>query len=98
MSGYSRAPYHFVSLTLHNRYIVDAFYSGAKGAHVVNITNDSGDVWVLDCDVELNVSFKIAGVTYPIHPLDVTQAATDDNGKTYCFGTVRETSLHNFVC
>ncbi|KAI0267614.1 aspartic peptidase domain-containing protein [Russula aff. rugulosa BPL654] len=66
--------------------VVNAIYSGAKGAKLVNITSLNGVVWVVDCDVELNISFKIGGITYPIHPLDVTQPLTDD-GKTICFGT-----------
>ena len=81
-----------------NRYVVDAIYSGAKGAKLFNLTYFSGDIWVVDCDAELNISFKIGGNTYPIHPLDVTQPQTDDNGQTYCFGTVRVASLQSFFC
>ncbi|KAI0276912.1 aspartic peptidase domain-containing protein [Russula aff. rugulosa BPL654] len=69
------------------KYVVDAIYSGAKGAKLINITELDGYTWVVDCDVEFNISFKIGGRTYPIHPLDVTQPTTDDNGNTYCFGT-----------
>ena len=76
---------------------MNAIYSGAKGAKLMNITELNGETWVVDCDVELNISFKIGGLTYPIHPMDVTQPMTDDNGKTFCFGTVRVTSLHSFV-
>jgi len=68
-------------------YVVNAIYSGAKGAKLVNIPAFNGETWVVDCTAELNVSFKIGGVTYPIHPLDVTQPQTDDNGNSYCFGT-----------
>ena len=76
---------------------MNAIYSGAKGAKLANIPELNGEVWVVDCDAELNVSFKIGGHTYPIHPLDVTQPLTDDKGKTFCFGTVRVTSFRSFV-
>ena len=76
---------------------MDAIYSGAKGAKLVNIPEFNGDTWVVDCDAELNVSFKIGGSTYPIHPLDVTRPQTDDNGNTFCYGTVRVTSPQSSV-
>ncbi len=68
------------------------------GAKLVNMPEFNGDTWVVDCQAELNVSFKIGGQTYPIHPLDVTQKATDNSGNTFCFGTVRVTSLQEYVC
>jgi hypothetical protein len=77
---------------------VDAIYSGAKGAKLVNITEFHGDTWVVDCDAELNISFKIGGNTYPIHPLDVTLPGVDDKGKIFCYGAVRVTSPHSLVC
>ena len=100
MSGY---PYQiFPSIfnaerALCDSYVVNAIYSGAKGAKLVNIPGFNGETWVVDCDAELNVSFKIGGGTYPIHPLDVTQTQTDDSG-TFCFGTVRVISAQSFVC
>ena len=42
---------------------MDAIYSGAKGAKIVNITELNGDVWVVRCNAELNISFKIGGNT-----------------------------------
>ena len=81
-----------------NRYVVDAIYSGAKGAKLFNYSYEVGDIWIVDCDAELNVSFKIGGNTYPIHPLDVTRPHLDDKGNTFCYGTVRVTSLQSPVC
>jgi len=66
---------------------VDAIYSGAKGAKIVSIPELNGDTWAVDCDAELNVSFKIGGQTFPIHPLDVTNQAAYDDGKPLCYGT-----------
>ena len=80
-----------------NRYVVNAIYSGAKGAKLQNIPEFNGETWVVDCDAELNVSFKIGGSTYPIHPLDVTRTDTDDNGNTFCYGTVRVTFPQYFI-
>lgn len=77
---------------------MNAIYSGAKGAKLVNIPEFNGETWVVDCDAELNVSFKIGGQTYPIHPLDVTRPQTDDSGNSYCYGTVRVMSPQSFVC
>lgn len=75
---------------------MNAIYSGAKGAKLANIPEFNGETWLVDCDAELNISFKIGGQTYPVHPLDVTRQQTDDTG-TYCYGTVRVTSPQSFV-
>lgn len=69
-----------------------AIYSGAKGAKLLNISELHGETWIVDCDAELNISFKIGGVTYPIHPLDLSQPEIDDDGKTFCIGAVCVTS------
>jgi len=70
------------------RDVAKAIYSGVKGAQLVNIPQFNGDTWIVDCQAEINISFKIGGQTYPIHPLDVTQALTTPNGTVvFCFGT-----------
>ena len=74
-----------------NRYVVNAIYSRAKGAQLVPIPNNER-VWVVDCEAEINVTFKIGGQSYPVHPLDVTREQTDSNGDVFCFGTVRMAS------
>jgi hypothetical protein len=72
-------------------YIASAFYSGAKGAKLTNVSESAadGNVWVVDCTAEINVTFKIAGQSYPVHPLDVTRVAdeVDANGNKICYGT-----------
>ena len=90
MSGSSRTFFFFflspnVKRVTCNRYVVNAIYSGAKGAHF----SDNDSVWVVDCEAEINVTFKIGGQSYPVHPLDVTQEQIDPNGDSFCFGTVR---------
>jgi hypothetical protein len=77
-----------------DRYVVDAIYSGISGAHQESISAFDGNVWVLDCTSEVNVSIKVGGQTFPIHPLDLSQQGTDDNGNNICYGTVRVASLH----
>jgi len=68
-------------------------YSGAKGAKLTNLLSFSGDVWVIDCDADVNVTFLIGGRSYPIHPLDMNQQGADDSGNEICYGPVRVASL-----
>jgi hypothetical protein len=75
---------------------VNATYSEAKDAKFVNVP-PYGDVWVVDCGAEINMTFKIGGQSYPIHPLDVTREDKDSNGESFCFGTVRMTSPQSSV-
>ncbi|KAJ3817766.1 aspartic peptidase domain-containing protein [Lentinula raphanica] len=51
--------------------VANAFYSRFSGAEYTNVT-DVGAVWIVPCDLEVNLTFKIGGVRYPIHPLDAT--------------------------
>ncbi|KAI9448437.1 acid protease [Lactarius indigo] len=66
--------------------VAHALYSGAKGAKLTNVEETGGDVWVIDCDAEVNVTFLIGGQSYPIHPLDTNRQVTDGNGNNVCFG------------
>jgi hypothetical protein len=75
-----------------DRYVVNAIYSDAKGARLISVPSSDGKVWVVDCEVEINVTFKIGGQSYLVHPLDVTREDTDSNGELFCFGTVRVAS------
>ena len=81
-----------------NRAVVNAIYSGAKGAQLVSVSSLGGDVWIVDCEAEINVTFKIGGQSYPIHPLDVTRQQVEGNGESFCYGTVRVASPRSFVC
>lgn len=80
------------------RSVVDAIYSGVKGAQLVSVPAFSGNVWCFDCDAEINVTFKIGGQSYPIHPLDVSRKVVDANGDSACYGTVRVASPLSLVC
>lgn len=77
-----------------HRAIVDAIYSGIEGAKLQNISSLNGEVWVVDCQAEVNVTIKIGGQSFPLHPLDVVQTDVDDSGNTFCYGTVSVMSHH----
>ncbi|KAH9013842.1 aspartic peptidase domain-containing protein [Lactarius pseudohatsudake] len=66
--------------------VAHAMYSGAKGAKLKNLQSYSGDIWVIDCDAEVNVTFLIGGQSYHVHPLDTNRKGTDDDGNDICFG------------
>ena len=53
------------------RSAVDAIYSRFRGAELKNI-DSVGQLWILPCTQEVNVTFKFAGQRYPINPLDLT--------------------------
>ncbi|KAI0044156.1 acid protease [Auriscalpium vulgare] len=53
--------------------VAEAFYSRIDGARFDKAHN----FWVIPCTAELNVSFKIGGQLYPVHPLDMS---TDYDG------------------
>ncbi|SJL07766.1 uncharacterized protein ARMOST_11116 [Armillaria ostoyae] len=51
--------------------VADAIYSRFSGAEYRNVT-DVGNVWIVPCDEEVNITFKFSGNSYYIHPLDAT--------------------------
>lgn len=66
--------------------VASAMYSGAKGASLQNMASFGGDIWVIDCGAEVNVSFSIGGQLYPVHPLDTNWIGVDDSGNPICYG------------
>ncbi|KAI0358431.1 acid protease [Trametes cingulata] len=70
--------------------VADAIYSRVPGAKYVYISATATPVWTLPCDVELNITFKFNGVSYPVHPLDTVMddlsGPLDDNGEPTCVG------------
>lgn len=74
--------------------VAEGFYSKIEGAKLENVTG-LGEAWTLDCDKEVNITFKIGGKTYPIHPLDaiidpVDISASLSSGR--CIGSVSKTT------
>jgi len=68
------------------RSISDAFYSRVPGAAFKNVSG-LGEVWTLPCNAEVNVTFKIGGVDYPIHPLDTVDERSTGGGGVVCYGS-----------
>ncbi|KAI0052291.1 acid protease [Auriscalpium vulgare] len=48
--------------------VAEAIYSRIPGARF----SYNNDTWVVPCTAEVNLTFKIAGQSYPVHPLDTT--------------------------
>ena len=67
----------------------NAIYSGVSNASL-EFVEGLGQIWLIPCDAEINITFKIGGQTYPVHPLDTNSddALTNSDGQT-CLGAVR---------
>ncbi|KAH9935317.1 aspartic peptidase domain-containing protein [Fomitopsis serialis] len=69
--------------------VSNAIYSRVPGANYTNVPAASGKVWTLPCDVELNVTFKFGGISYPVSPLDTNLGALNvkgSDGNEVCVG------------
>ncbi|KAK0221601.1 aspartic peptidase domain-containing protein [Armillaria fumosa] len=81
--------------------VADEIYSRFSGAEYMNVTNGVGEVWILPCDQEVNITFKIGGNNYHIHPLDATMDPslfdlsdlTDSKGRSFCIGSFQPFSF-----
>jgi hypothetical protein len=69
--------------------VSNAIYSSVPGASLESVEG-LGQIWLVPCDAEINIAFKIGGQTYPVHPLDTNSddALTSPDGQT-CLGAVR---------
>ncbi|SJL07765.1 uncharacterized protein ARMOST_11115 [Armillaria ostoyae] len=78
--------------------IADAIYSGVSGAEYRDITG-VGNVWIVPCDEEVNITFKFSGNSYHIHPLDATMDPSlfdlseivNSEGQSSCIGSFQPT-------
>jgi len=63
-------------------------YSGVPGASLESVEG-LGQIWLIPCDAEISIAFKIGGQTYPVHPLDTNSddALTNPDNQT-CIGAV----------
>ncbi|THH20588.1 hypothetical protein EW146_g785 [Bondarzewia mesenterica] len=67
--------------------MADAIYSRFDGAKYKNVTG-VGAVWTLPCDIEVNVTIKIGGRPYPVHPLDTNMDLDIEvAGQKTCIGS-----------
>ncbi|TFK52405.1 acid protease [Heliocybe sulcata] len=70
--------------------VAKGIYEPVSGALLQNITG-LGLSWTVPCTAEINATFKFGGVSFPIHPLDLsmTGALTNPN---LCLGTFQPIS------
>ncbi|KIY46720.1 acid protease, partial [Fistulina hepatica ATCC 64428] len=77
-----------------------AIYSRFSGAEMVNIQG-LGQVWIVPCAQEVNITFKFAGQSFPVHPLDTTldarligiDALQNSEGTPCCIGLFQPISF-----
>lgn len=51
--------------------VADAIYSRIEGAELSNVTG-VGVTYIVPCNQEVNLTFQVGGVKYPVNPLDTT--------------------------
>ena len=78
------------------RNMADAIYGRVQGAEY----NEDSEVWTVPYDQLINLSFKLAGIEYPVHPLDVS--SSDFNmvnlvGDPVCIGTFQPITSDVFI-
>lgn len=71
------------------RQVSDAIYGRIPGATFGDVGRGAGQSWMIPCDAEVNLTFIIGGVQYPIHPLD-TSLSWSANGTNFCVGSVSD--------
>jgi len=67
------------------RAMSDAIYGRVQGA----VYNEASEVWTIPCSQEVNLTFQFGGLSYPIHPLDVSSSdfnMVDATGTPVCVG------------
>lgn len=70
-----------------NSNVAQAFYEPFESAKLENISGMN--YWTLSCEEEVNITFKIGGKAYPVHPLDATLPfSVVGLDRDDCFGTV----------
>jgi hypothetical protein len=73
--------------------VAQEIYSQIEGAQLKNI-DGLGEIWTMDCSMEVNITFKFAGNSYPVHPLDSTMPASNVGlqDDSFCLGTFQPIS------
>ena len=85
------------SLSQVPRQLADAIYGRIPGATFGAVGRGVGETWRFPCDVEVNLTFSIGGVKYPIHPLD-TSLDWSENGTDFCIGSVSPIPHPSHTC
>ncbi|KAI9573666.1 aspartic peptidase domain-containing protein [Boletus coccyginus] len=73
------------------RSVSDAIYGRVQGAE----WSPSSQAWLVPCGQLINVTLNFGGVSYPVHPLDVSSSdfgVKFSNGKQACLGTFQPIS------
>ncbi|KAI6151376.1 aspartic peptidase domain-containing protein [Pisolithus thermaeus] len=73
------------------RSMSDAIYGRVQGAE----WSTSQQSWLVPCGQLINLTFTFGGISYPVHPLDVTSSdfgVTFSNGNPACLGTFQPIS------
>ncbi|KIK92952.1 hypothetical protein PAXRUDRAFT_829461 [Paxillus rubicundulus Ve08.2h10] len=73
------------------RSMSDAIYGRVQGAE----WSTSSQAWLVPCGQLINVTFNFGGVSYPVHPLDVSSSDFNvafSNGSPACLGTFQPIS------
>lgn len=69
--------------------VADAIYGRVPGANFTSFPN-TGPIWTVPCSVELNITLKFGGVSFPVSPLDTTLSdlnEKDSDGNLVCVGS-----------
>lgn len=77
-----------------------AIYGSFNGAELVNDPS-VGQIWILPCTQEVNITLKFGGNSYPVHPLDASidpqtfglPATQTSSGENACYGLFQPVSF-----
>jgi hypothetical protein len=78
---------HFVSSYHCFRSIADKIYSRIPGSKFENLTQ-TGPIWTLPCNVEVNTTLFFGNKAFPIHPFDMNFSIKNSSGDQICIGGV----------
>ncbi|KAJ7914475.1 aspartic peptidase domain-containing protein [Mycena leptocephala] len=80
--------------------VAKAIYSGFNGAELINDPS-VGQIWLVPCTQEVNVTLKFGGKAFPVHPLDAAMdpkifglsPRTNSAGENACLGLFQPVSF-----
>ncbi|KAJ7791231.1 aspartic peptidase domain-containing protein [Mycena olivaceomarginata] len=80
--------------------VAKAIYGSFKDAELINDPS-IGQIWILPCTQEVNITLKFGGKAYPVHPLDAAvdpltfglDARQTSSGKKACLGLFQPVSF-----
>ncbi|TRM63783.1 aspartic peptidase domain-containing protein [Schizophyllum amplum] len=80
--------------------VAAAIYGRFPGAEYANVTG-VGATWIVPCSAEVNLTIKLSGKEYPVHPMDTTldpatlglTGVKNSDGDDCCIGTYQPVSF-----